>query len=615
MNSFLTLLEQEKSLPDAFFSIARRHPRRSVFFGAGSSADYEEVAASVERLGAYLQEQGIGPGKTIAILSSTRREWLEADLAIQVTGAVSVSVYSSLPPPSAAYILFDCGATIVFAENQEQVEMLLALANEQVRIEGHEDREAADIKLSLQKIIAIENVAPHPLVVQYRSLTAATQIPAPLRRQEIQRCSPATIVYTSGTTGPPKGVVQSHGNHLSNVRQALESGIIDDHERFFLFLPLAHSFARLIAYLALLTGKELVLPAGQAPARGDVITRQLREAKASIIPVVPRFLEKIKERLISLAASSPWFSPFHLAVAAALQHSHATPPLVRPVLPLIFTRLVGKRIRRRLFGVNFKYCLSGGAKLEPQLASFYGNLDIQILQGYGLTEACVATNVCRLKQNKIGTVGPPLAHDIEVRAGADGEILIRGPNVTAGYHNRPTATKAVFDESGFLHTGDIGEIDEEGNLIIWGRKKEIIVTSGGRKISPSNIESRICSLPLVSNALVIGEARSHCIALIALNEKQVDKWLRESGAAVLPGAREKVVKARIKQHLQACAGHFAAYEEIKAFAIVPDFTVENGLLTPTYKLKREAIEEKYREEVEKLYTNDISQARAFYDSP
>jgi len=262
------------------------------------------------------------------------------------------------------------------------------------------------------------------------------------------------------------------------------------------------------------------------------------------------------------------------------------------------------KIKNQLFGLSFKYAISGGAKLNPETAKFFAILDIEVLEGYGLTETCVATNVNRLGRNKIGAVGPVLDHDIELRIAEDGEILFRGPNITSGYYKREAATKAAWDEAGWFYTGDLGEIDPEGYLKIVGRKKDILVTSYGKNIAPEPIEAQLKDSCYISQAVMVGDARPYCIAIVTIDQAAVELWANKKGIESEGdlGSNELVI-ALIHQEVEVVNQRLANYEAIKKVIVLgEDFTVENGLLTPTFKIKKKLVLEKYNRQIEAAYS-------------
>ncbi len=606
-------VDRFKNIPEAFFSIAERMPERAVYHQAREGGEplertFREVGNRVLTMRKYLQSLGVEYNTRekeqhrVAILSNTRPEWMELDLAILSLGAITVAVYHSLSEDEVAYILYDSGAEIVVAENAEQVGKLLRIAEKSWPIAGTEDREPTQGQIHIKKIIALESVDAHPLVMQLDEILSASESEsAKALSPEFTSLNPndlATLVYTSGTTGPPKGVMQTHRNHLSNIRQVYQAGIVQESSTVFLFLPLAHSFARLMGFIGFLTPVTIYFPAVFSKAHSRLepraVLRDMKNMSAHVVPIVPRFLEKMEESIRSRSQrSSIGGRLLRLALSVAERNYADRMALLIPTrsqgLLWRSTAPMRRTIRNSLFGENFQFAVSGGAKLAESSARFFQALEITVLEGYGLTETCVATNFNPIGRNKIGTVGPVLAKDVEQRLEADGEISFRGPNVAIGYWKRPSATANSWDSLGWFHTGDLGSIDEDGYLKIVGRKKEIIVTSGGKKIAPQAIEDEIRAHALVSQAVLVGDGMPFCVALVTLNTK------------FTPETQAEAEKA-IEEHLRKVNERLASFETVKNFLILPeDFTVENGLLTPTFKIKRKLVETTYAEDIKKLF--------------
>ena len=619
-------LDASASLPASFCSIASRMPETILYRQAlvdSSSADksltwkaidFAEGARAISALAACLSGIGIGKGSKVAIIAATRGEWMLADMAILSLGAVSVSVYPSLSSHDMAYILYDSGAEVVFAENQEQLSKLTTMLSTPSHIPETEERSALEWQLSLKKIITFERTDAHELVTHLEDCLAEHKLKDLAQLEQLLVHGPtredlASLVYTSGTTGPPKGVMQTHANHLANIRQSFESGVFNPESRIFLVLPLAHSFAKLIGYLGFLSPAELTISAvadtktsRQSP---DLFTTCMREAEAEIIPVVPRLLEKLYEGLIAASAAknlSGRILTFTLNAAARkstiVRNGGQVPFLVNVVFAL--TAGIRRKISRRLFGSRLKFLVSGGAKLSAEVSQFFNGLEIATVEGYGLTETVVACTVGRVGETPVGSVGPILGTGIELRIAADGELYIKGPNVAQGYYNRPTATKKSWNEEGWFMTGDLGSIDEHGNLYITGRKKELIVTSGGKNIAPFAMEEKLKSLPLISQAILIGDGRKYCTALVTLNIDEAMRLVKASDSHELH-MHPDIIK-RIKEHMQVCNEGLASFETVKSIYIAPEnFTIDNGLLTPSFKIKRAAVEAKYHEAIDALY--------------
>lgn len=604
-------LDSRRNLAEAFFALADAQPKIAVYEQAVNTPSdpdnrrtwqgqtYSAVKERVLTIVAYLRERGVTRGSRVAILSGTRPEWMEADLAIQALGAVTVSIYQSVTPADIGYILYDSEAQFVVAENQEQLDKLKVLLSGPTAIPASETRVATQAQIGLKAILTIESCDPHPLATWIADLPRPIEFNLPKEMGSITREDLAALVYTSGTTGPPKGVMQTHGNHLANVRQAFQSELVGMHSTLMLFLPLAHAFAKLMGYIGFLTPVLLRFPAiidhRSSRPNPDSVTRDIREGSAHVVPIVPRLLEKMEGGIRARALGSGLMAKL---VSSSISCS-------RDSFTYTLTAPIRKAIRKKLFGPNFKYAVSGGAKLGTDTAKFFDHLQITILQGYGLTETSVATNVNRLTTNRIGTVGPVLAPDIQMKTTEEGEICFRGPNVAKGYLNRPEATAAAWDAEGWFHTGDLGSISADGFLSITGRKKELIVTSNGKKIAPEMIEQRIkATLPLISQILMYGEGRSFNVAIVTINFEVAKPWAAAKGITITKASTCPDLRAALEEHLARINKELSNFEAIHRVAILDEeFTIENGLLTPTFKAKRNAAYQRYAREIDALYSD------------
>ncbi len=609
-----------RSIPELFSKISTRFPDQVTYSQAHIQSDgsriwrsesYREVARKVYRLARYLSALGVKKGDRVAIISFTRPEWMIADLAILFAGATSVSVYHSVSPEETAYILFDAAVDVAFIENEEQLQKLKKISAEEIEIPGTEVRPATTSRIVLSRLISFEQVSPDSRVVQLENVLADSSISdEPLEPRSDNEV--ASLVYTSGTSGPPKGVVQTHRNHLVNVWQAARTALFAPVGDIFLFLPLAHSFARLIGYIGFLTPTVAKFPA-VADRKSSVlnapsILRDLREGRAEVVPMVPRIIEKLMIGVVERASQKSILGRLlrltlwsHRMRYNALCESEAVPLLAG--LTAALTAPIAKGVSKNLFGEGFKHVVSGGAKLAPEVNHFFQALGIAIYEGYGLTETCVATNVNRVGRNKVGSVGPCL-DNLEIRIAEDGEILFRGENVARGYLNRPTLTAESWDKDGWFHTGDLGHLDAEQFLYIDGRKKDLIVTSGGKKVAPQNIEEKFCASALVSSAVIVGDGRPYCIALVAPERGEVSRWAAEKGITLPEKLSESTeLRGEFNRLLESVNSQLSKFETIKQVGIIDDqLTVENGMLTPTFKVKRASIVKRYAALIDQLYS-------------
>lgn len=578
---------------------------------------YREAAIKVAKLAHYLTAKGVGVGTPVAIISNTRAEWMLADMAVQTLGGIAVSIYQSLPASEAGFILSDSGAKIVFIENEQQALKIEWLRNNMCPIPARENIPASEERLTISNVISFENVECLSNIDVVRDIVSDPALPTtpPPPPPQLSRTSVASYVYTSGTTGPPKGVIQTHGNHLANVEQAAISGVFSGDGSLFLYLPLAHSFARLIYYIGYLTSTSLVLPAviDRHSSKLDLasVARDIREGGATMVPSVPRLFEKmasvIKTRAEGRSLSGKILR-MCISNAQHVQRCSERGERVGTVQQMIHQGLAGirKKVAQQLFGAHFTHAISGGARLDPEVNRFFDALGILICEGYGLTETCVATHVNLPHRRKIGSVGPAFRGiDVHI-APEDSEIWLKGPNVTSGYLNRPQATREAWTDDGWFKTGDVGRIDGEGFLYITDRKKELVITAGGKKIPPTELEGVFKRYSFISHAFLYGDGKPYCIMLFTLNEIELRAQLKAEGITASTDvslAQHPAVTRKVSNAVTRVNETLASYETIKHFAILEeDFSIENGLLTPTLKMKRKIIIERYSSVIDSLYS-------------
>jgi long-chain acyl-CoA synthetase len=574
-----------------------------------TDAGWQEVswAAMAERvseIAAGLIELGVAPGDRVALLSGTRPEWMEIDFGILAAGALTVPIYPSNLPAECGYILLNSGSSVVFVENAKQRAKIEEVAARGFELDGVTKR------IALKAVVTIEDT-PDGGDTLARFMERGRAV-LPGRRAEIERRVAAlrredlaTIVYTSGTTGPPKGVLQTHGNHLATVEATLPLGLGREGDVDFFFLPLAHSFARLIEYYCIAAGTITAF------ARSiDTLIDDLASARPHLVPAVPRIYEKLYARMQAARAggSAVKRALFDWAVGVGRERSRHEQE-GRPVPPWvalqdrIARRLVFERIHA-LLGGQVRYMMSGGAPLAGEIAAFFHATGLLVLEGYGLTETTPALTVNSPGRFRFGTVGHPLSC-CEVRIAEDGEILARGANVALGYHLRPEATAEAWDAEGWFHTGDIGEFDAEGFLRITDRKKDLIKTSGGKYVAPQKIENLLKMQPHVSQAIVIGDNRKYCVALVTLDAEAAAAWATSQGLAFDSSeamAAHPAVRKLVEEEVADVNRHLASFESVKYFHILPrDLSTETGELTPSLKVKRKVLAERYRREIEEMY--------------
>ena len=556
---------------------------------------WREIADAVARLRAGLIGLGIKPGDRIAILADNCPQWVIVDQAALGIGAIVVPLYTTSNVEEIGQILIDSGARIAAALDEDNVRKIVALGPQLT---------------ALESIIAI-----HPGAVDVPRGAGGSPIPIrtlagvslsePAGLFEGRSDDLATIIYTSGTSGPPKGVMLSHGNIIANCLANIHALDLGEQDMTLSFLPMAHSFERTAGYYT-------VMMAGGANAYAEglgQIADNLRETNPTVVLTVPRLLEVVHERITRTVEAAPAARRrlFAAALAAGkraafFRHRGQPVPTHLAVAMALFRRLVFARIRG-LFGDRLRYLISGGAPLPTEIFEFLAAAEVPIAEGYGLTEASPVVSCNLHGRTRIGTVGTPL-YNLKVQAAADGELLVHGPSVMKGYYQRDEETREAIDADGWLHTGDIVTIDAEGFIAIKDRKKEIIVLSGGKNLSPANLEAKLIADRYIGQACVVGNRRKHLAALIVPNFETLSQYAQQKG---LDGTPEKLVEeASIRnfyqQRVRELNKGLSAIETIVAFRLLArPFSQENGELTPTLKIRRRVLEQHYHDQIESMY--------------
>ncbi|PYO04227.1 MAG: long-chain fatty acid--CoA ligase, partial [Candidatus Rokuibacteriota bacterium] len=486
---------------------------------------WREVGDVVREVALGLIALGREKGEMVALLSTSRAEWVQADFAIFSAGCVTVPVYPTYPPDLISYVVNDSGAKTIIVEDSAQLAKVL---------------QARDKMPALQQIIVIAGYdAPQPpkIVMTWESLrrlgrenVAAHKSTLADRVASTRPTDLATIVYTSGTTGPPKGVMQTHGNHVAAVTASKQATPVQEGWVHLLFLPLSHSFARLESFLGVTHGLTTAFAENL-----DKVGENLKETRPHFICSVPRVFEKVYGKILAgVEAGSPakkkifsWAVSVGRDVSRHQQRGQPVPATLE-LKRKVAHKLVFSKLHAALGG-RLQWAVSGGAPLARDIAEFFHAAGILLLEGYGLTETCPALTFNRPDRFKFGSVGQTLP-GVQLRIAEDGEILARGPNIaTLGYYKQPEATREVFDPDGWFHTGDIGTVDQDGFLVITDRKKDLIVTAGGMNIAPQNIENLLKADPFISQVMVYGDRRPYPVALITINPEELSKFAREQG--------------------------------------------------------------------------------------
>ena len=581
----------EGNLSDLPVRNGRTRPH-DVAFSKPSSGTWVDVTnaeflADVRALAKGLMAAGVGPGERVAIMSKTRYEWTMTDFAVWTAGAVPVPIYETSSAEQVSWIVRDAGCAALVLETPTHAATL------------------AEVRGDLTELRDVWQIEAGGLEELMAAGGGITDDELDARRSRISRADIATIIYTSGTTGRPKGCQLTHDNFMAlteNTVERISVVVAAEGASTLLFLPLAHVFARFIQVLCVQAGARMGHTADIKNLLADFGT-----FSPTFILSVPRVFEKIYNSAEQKAASEGKGKIFATAAATAIAwstaHDDGKPGALLKAKHAVFDKLVYSKLRAAMGG-KVLYAVSGGAPLGTRLGHFYRGIGLTVLEGYGLTETTAPATVNTPDLIKIGTVGPPLP-GVSIQIADDGEILIKGNNVFKAYRNNETATnEAIVD--GWFHTGDLGELDHEGFLKITGRKKEILVTAGGKNVAPAVLEDRLRAHPLVSQCIVVGDQKPFIGALITLDAEMFPSWAKNNGLQGLSmdAARtNEIVHAEIQRAVDDANKAVSKAESIRKFAVLPgDFTEDNGYLTPSLKLKRNIVMKDYASEVEALYS-------------
>jgi len=593
---------EPKTLVQMFWDVVEKHGAKTSLMkkveGNYQGFSYQEFGQRVKNFALGLASLGITHGDRVALISENRPEWAISDFAILSLGATNVPIYPTITPQQIEYILKDSGSRLIIVSTPELLNKVLEIFDQLPALQKVIYMDDSGIKKDyLLKFDAIYEMgkAFEKDHVGYYEEAIKTVKPDDL-------CG---IIYTSGTTGAPKGVMLTHSNLLSNVFGARAVIRVDETDTLLSFLPLCHSFERM-------AGHFLAISAGATIAYAESVEKvadNLGEVKPTLMTSVPRLFEKIYARVIENAeAGSPLKKKiFWWAVKTGEKYVDAK---FKGKIPVglqfkykLATKLVFSKLHQRVGG-RLRFFVSGGAPLPQEIAEFFYKAGILILEGYGLTETSPVITVNREDKFKFGSVGPAIP-GVEVKIGEDGEVLTRGPHVMKGYYKNPEATAETIDKDGWLHTGDIGVLDEEGMLHITDRKKNIIVTSGGKNVTPATIENLLITSPFIEQSMVIGDKRNYLTALIVPNFAALKKYADDNGISY-SDEKELLTNAQVYQAVEAdirnLTKDLARFEQIKKFTLMPrEFTIEDGELTPTLKIKRKVVEKKYADIINRMY--------------
>ncbi len=585
------------TIPALFLDAVKTHDKPDAFRqqrrGEYTNTSHRDLLSTVKNAANGLVALGLTKGDRIAVLSENRLEWVIADLAILCAGCVNVPIHATLPPNQVEYILRDSEVRAAFVSVRSQFDKI---ASARTRLPG------------LQHVFSFERIEDRTGVIDLGDLLQKGSGENPRmfdqRIATIAGSDWACIIYTSGTTGDPKGAILTHGNFVSDVLGCTQVLRIGPQDRCLSCLPLSHALERTAGYYAPLhSGATIVYP--ENPAR---VAENLREARPTFVVCVPRLFEKLYDGILKIASTGPTVKKtlFSWAVHVGKTYNEQS-ETGRPSPMARFERslaeaLVFRKLKAQLGG-RLGFVVSGAAPLRRDIAEFFHALGIPILEGYGLTETSPVVSVNTFDHFKLGTVGRPIP-GVEVRIAHDGEILVRGPIVMQGYFKQPERTRESLSE-GWFYTGDIGLLDQDGFLRITDRKKDLIVTAGGKNIAPQMIEGLLKSSEYISQVLVVGNDRKFVSAIIVPNFDALTVFARNAGIPISNDAdllKQPVIVAKIRDEIERTSGPLAGFERVKKFILVDrEFSVEQNELTPTLKLKRRVIEQKFQRAIDALY--------------
>jgi long-chain acyl-CoA synthetase len=598
-----------RTIADVIPRSAAEHPEhvavRYKRDGSWHDVTYAQLAETVQEVGLGLIDLGIQAGERICILANTRPEWSYADLGATTAGTVVVPIYQTNSPEECHWVLSDSEACAIVCENEEQLAKIAAIR---------------DRLPNLRTIIVMD---PPSGEIQANGSTAAVQSLGAItldqvrergrkrspdeleaRRAAIRPEDPFTFIYTSGTTGPPKGCVLTHGNYCAIIDMISEVREITEDEVIYLYLPLAHSYALLVQLGSFSLGSTLAYYGGDTKQ----IIPELSEVKPTYLPSVPRVFEKIYTLAHGAIEAMPPEEQERVEAAIKLgvkvrdmmNRGETVPEEMRVPFEEADEQLF-KNVRA-IFGGRVRQATSGAAPIAHEILEFFYACGVPVFEGYGMTETATAATSSTLENHRFGTVGRALP-GVELKIADDGEILVKGANIFAGYHNQASTSFGAV-ENGWLHTGDLGSIDEDGYLSITGRKKDIIITAGGKNLTPANIENELKQSRWISQAVMHGDQRPYPVVLITLDEEEIPVYAREHGLPEdIPSlSRDAAIHELIQHEVDRVNAKYAQVEQVKKFLILDhDLSQATGELTPTLKVKRNVVNERYAEMFDALY--------------
>ncbi len=596
---------QYSSLGEMFKTVCEKFPEKTgMMYKSGEmyhSISFKELKSKAHNFAAGLKSIGVEKGDRVLLLSENRVEWALADYAILSIGACTVPIYPTLLPSHIEFIINNSEGKVLILSREHQLQKIKEIQGKLkhlkkiILMEG----EGGDDLLSWQQIAETGEklLQKEPELIE-ESL------------QGIKRDNLASIIYTSGTTGLPKGVMLTHGNFLSNVEGSRQVISVDENDTFLSFLPLSHVFERMAGhYLALHAGATIAYAESI-----DTVADNLKEVRPTIMTSVPRFFDKVYAKVLdSLEESSSlkrkiffWAIELGKKVNLYKHNGYAINGLLK-IKHNLADKLVYSKLKENVGG-KIRLFVSGGAPLSREIGEFFNSAGLVLLEGYGLTESSPVIAVNLVDKIKFGSVGPPIPN-VEVKIAEDGEILTRGPHVMHGYYKDEEATKVAIDSEKWLHTGDIGYLDKDGFLFITDRKKNIIVTSGGKNVAPQPIENLLITSPYVEQAVVIGDKRKYCSALLVPNMEKVKSYAQNNQISFADEdelLKNEKIQALFRSEIDRVSVDLASYETLKEFRLIKEpFTLESGELTPSLKIKRNVVEKRYADIIESMYQENV----------
>ncbi|RMF10592.1 MAG: long-chain fatty acid--CoA ligase [Candidatus Neomarinimicrobiota bacterium] len=590
------------TIPELFFNTIDQYGNHDAYYekvdGKWVGLTFREVYDHVNAFAGGLQSLGVAKDDKVAILSTNNPRWSISDYAIVCLGAVTVTVYPTLISHQIKFIVDDSETKLIVVEDEEQAQKVL---------------EFIDNSPKLEKIITMnDSLADNEQVITMSAVKemGRKKIEEGFSIRESSSCvrpeDLLTLIYTSGTTGNPKGVMLTHNNLVSNIKAGRKAISVSEEDVFLSFLPLSHSFERMVGHYTAFSAGSTVYYAESI----DTVAQNMMEVHPTVMTSVPRLYEKMYAKVLDKVSNDPpirqkifWWALGVGARAAKFLQRNQQPTGWLAFQFSIANKLVFSKLKERVGG-RIRYFVSGGAPLSKDIGEFFASANIPILEGYGLTETSPVITVNRIELYKFGTVGPPI-EGVEVKIADDGEILCRGENVMKGYYNNPEATAEVLEPDGWFHTGDIGEFDEDGYLRITDRKKNLIVTSGGKNIAPAPLENALTKSKYIEQCLVIGDKRKFISALIVPSFETLYEWAKANNVSTDDHeqlVQNEKVQALYNGVVEEAMQDFARYEKVKKFVLMAQpWSIETGELTPKLSVKRKVVESKYKEMIDQIY--------------